>query len=155
MASKNEDAAPTGILGKKPSSEKQHFWAYLVSRCHVRKRHLLPLNSVSRFSFPHAWNIQWLLCILALAVLAAIDLDVGRLEGGRQILGGCFGPLRHYSGLSLRLALFLQRHNPLPWVLQFLHQHFPVLPRVFCGEFPVQSCGVVVWEVWLVLVNHL
>jgi hypothetical protein len=42
--------------------------------------------------------------------------------------------------------------------LRFLHRHFPMLPQahgVFCGEFLVQSCEVLVWGVWLVLVKHL
>lgn len=71
-------------------------------------------NSISLLSFPHSWNIHGMLYILVFTVLVAIDLDVGRLEGGRQILEGCYEPLRHYSGLSLRLSSLLQRHNPLP-----------------------------------------
>lgn len=106
----------------------------------------LPLSP----SVPYSWNICWLFYPLVSAVRAAIGSDVARWEGGRQTLEVCSWPPPHCSGQSPRLFSPPQRHTPLPWVLQFLHPHFPVPPRAhgaFCDEFLVQSFGVVVWGV--------
>lgn len=80
--------------------------------------------------------------------------ETARWLGGRPILGECYGSLGHPSGLFLRLPSLLQRHNPLPWVLQLLHDHFPVLPQGPQGS-PCRISravrAVAVSEVWLVL----
>ena len=84
----------------------------------------------------------------------------GRWARERQILGGCYGSLWHYTRLPLRPPSPPQRGKPLLWVLQILHHHFPALTqvkcRVFRAGFWMQACGLWVRRcVWLALLNHL
>lgn len=126
-AGENKQAAAVHILS--PPCEKQTSGPCLLPRCCVRKTPPL-LNSISLLPLPHSWNIRpsfYIWCIESQLLHIQARGDCSGEANSRRVLRITWTS-RQSSGLFLRLSSLLQRHNPLPRVLQLLHGHFPILP---------------------------